>query len=83
MLPSLSGLPLVGAPGRSSVTNPTHDPTDDLSDDLLPEIMRYIDNDTIGYACQTNRQMRAICNDVALWQALVAGHLLLRGLHAR
>jgi len=70
MLPSLSSLPLVGAPGRSSVTNAPRDATNDLSDDLLGEVMAYIENGTIGYACQVNRRMRDICSDVALWRAL-------------
>ena len=72
MLPSLSNLPLVGAPGRSSATTPSRDATSDLSDDLLGEIMAYIENGTIGYMCQTSHRVRAICRDPALWKALCA-----------
>jgi len=72
MLPSLSSLPLVGAPGRSGATTPSRDATSDLSDDLLGEIMAYIENGTIGYMCQTSHRVRAICRDPALWKALCA-----------
>ena len=67
MLPSLSSLPLVGAPG---VTNPSRNLTSDLSDDLLVEVMAYIANDTIGYMCQTSHRVGDICRDSALWMAL-------------